>query len=524
MIARFTITGLLTLVSIQGFAQAKQRKLPANLNHPAINNFAPYISLDGNSMVYLADVEEDHANTMSFTTRQGVNWKDPVIMPKSVNNKLNFAKGYALSADGKTLFITNLRSNGMGGFDLYTSQWTGTRWDDPVNMLLPANSKGHDGCPSLSLDGSSLYYMRCERMDFQSASECKLMVMKKKANGQWDTPVEMPANINTGNSQTPRIMGDGVSLVFSSDKLRPNKGGMDLYLTRFEKGAWSNPVALDFANTTGDDQYVSATSVGMYLLRDQAGQRSSELVEWLFPQEVRPRGTLRLEGKVAGPSNLGSPFITIYDLNDQQATYTTKPDASGTFVAYMNYGGLYDLSIEPEQDNFTFYSKLFDLRSGEMPMVERVEASLGPASSGSAIDLAGISFVPHSSELSPSSKQEIRRLTRFIQGNAGHAFAIEVTLSGYVEDSLQTADLTEVRYDSIKIPVTYQVDSVTTATRDSIVVKARYHNDRTLAQAKAIERALIREGISKEHLASSGKAISEALPEKRRTLISVIVH
>ena len=41
--------------------QTKPRKMANNLNHPAINNFAPYISLDGNSLVYITDLGEDPA-------------------------------------------------------------------------------------------------------------------------------------------------------------------------------------------------------------------------------------------------------------------------------------------------------------------------------------------------------------------------------------------------------------------------------------------------------------------------------
>jgi hypothetical protein len=89
----------LVLLTMTAQGQAKVRKLATNLNHPAINNYAPFISLDGNSMVYLADVAEDHALTMNYTTRAGVNWKDPVTLPKTVNNHLNYPKGYALSPD-----------------------------------------------------------------------------------------------------------------------------------------------------------------------------------------------------------------------------------------------------------------------------------------------------------------------------------------------------------------------------------------------------------------------------------------
>jgi len=543
MIAPQILPACLLFITVTAAGQAKLRKLATNINHPAINNFAPFISLDGNSMVYLADVGEDHALTMSYTTRVGVNWKDPVTLPRSVNNHLNFAKGYALSPDGKTLYISNMKGNGMGGFDLYASRQKGLTWEEPENMLLPANSKAHDACPSISLDGSMFFFMRCDKMDFTKADGCRIFMMTKKPNGQWDTPVELPAFINSGNSQSPRIMGDGEMLIFSSDRLQPNQGGMDLYYTRLIRNQWTKPQPLSFANTPADDQFVSASSVGMYLLRESPGQRSSELVELLFPSDMRPRGTLRVEGIVSGPQDPSSAFVSVYNLDEKSQGPVIRPSKDGSFITYMNYGRQYELSVEPLQDNYTFYSRLFDLRGEANPMIERVQVTLGPASSGDGIDLVGVLFEPHTSSISNASSEEIRRVARMMRGNPDKSFSIEVTLHGYREDSLRAdPDLTETIYDSLLIPVTYAIDSVITipgdsvtmASRDSVItitrtrhswrIRPRYHNDRTLRQAKAVESALLHEGIPQSKMASSGKAIVEALPEKRRTLVRVIVH
>lgn len=520
-------TALLILLFAASSAagQAKMRKMANNLNHPAINNYAPFISLDGNSMVYVADLGEDHALTMAYTTRQGVNWKDPVMLPKLVNNKLNFLKGFALSPDGKTLYISNQRTNGMGGYDLYASRLIGANWEEPVNMLLPANSKSNEACPSLSLDGSTFYYMRCEKMDANRAEACRILQMKKKPNGQWDNPVELPAHINTGNSQAPRIMSDGETLIFSSDKLKPSKGGMDLYVTRLVKGEWSQPQPLDFVNTSGDDGFVSSTSSGMYLLKESLGQRSSELVEFLFPPETRPKGTMRIDGQLAGPPDLSAAYVTVYNLDDQVKVFTTQPAKDGTFLTYLTYGHRYEVAVEPAIDHFTFFSRTFDLHGEDNAMIEKLNVVLTPTESDAVLDLEGIQYEPSTSNLKPTSRQEVDRLVRLMRSNPNKSFAIEVTLYGYQEDSLRSSpELTETAYDTTRIPVTYPLDSVTTATRDSLVIKSRYHNDRTLGQARALAAALVREGIPAGKLACSGSAIKEALPEKRRTEVQVIVH
>jgi Tol biopolymer transport system component len=145
--------------------------------------------------------------------------------------------------------------------------------------MLPINTKTNEGCPSLTADGNTIYFMRCDRMDQNKADACKLFFSKKKSSGQWDEPKELPANINTGNSQTPRIMADGVTLIFSSNKMPSNQGGMDLYVTKLVDGNWTEPKAMDFVNTPQDDQFGSVAALGRYLVeRSTRRKKTVELV------------------------------------------------------------------------------------------------------------------------------------------------------------------------------------------------------------------------------------------------------
>jgi hypothetical protein len=522
------------------FGQAKTRKFPSPVNHPAINVSTPFISLDGNSMIFIADNGEDNMLTINHTSKDGVNWKEPITMSRTVNNpKLNFLKGYALNADGKVMYLTNQKAGGIGGFDILISELKGAIWSEPVNPGTPINSKLHDGCPSVTVDGNTLYFMRCEKMDVNKADNCKLMVVKKRPTGQWEEPVELPAAINTGNSQTPRIMGDSETLIFSSNKFSGNKGGMDLYISRLIGTQWSAPVALDFANTATDDQYVSASSLSRYLIRDAPGQRKSEIIELLFPPDQKPKGLMKVEGKIAGLEIASSAYISVFNQKDQSRVYSGRPLADGSFVVYMKEGLIYDLSVEPEQDNYTFYSKQFDVTGEKLSALEKISVNLKKISIGDEIELPGLSFNPYKKTISSSSTQELRRLTRLIKGNPSYKFNIDVTLIGLQQDSLQSnPDLTEIQRDTSHIQVTYTIDSITTgvdsittridsmitATRDSLVVKVTYHNDRTKQQSQAIKTYLISQGIAEGNLSTTFKAIMEAVIENRKTQIKVTVR
>ena len=522
------------------FGQAKTRKFPSPVNHPAINVSTPFISLDGNSMIFIADNGEDNMLTINYTSKDGVNWKEPIAMSRTVNNaKLNFLKGFALNADGKIMYLTNQKAGGIGGFDILISELKGAIWSDPVNPGTPINSKLHDGCPSVAVDGNTLYFMRCEKMDINNAENCKLMVVKKRPTGQWEEPVELPASINTGNSQVPRIMGDSETLIFSSNKFSGNKGGMDLYMTRLTGTQWSAPVALDFANTATDDQYVSASSLSRYLIRDAPGQRKSEIIEILFPPDQKPKGLMKVEGKIVGLENLTSAYISVFNQKDQSRVYNGRPLADGSFVVYMKEGAVYDLSVEPEQDNFTFYSKQFNVTGEKLSALEKISVNLKKVSIGDEIELPGLSFNPYKKTISSSSTQELRRLTRLIKGNSSYKFNIDVTLMGLQRDSVQSnPDLTEMQRDTSHIQVTYTIDSITTsvdsvttkidsmitATRDSLVVKVTYHNDRTEQQSQAIRTYLISQGIAEGNLSITFKAIMESVIENRKTKVKVTVR
>lgn len=557
------------LVLFQGYGQAKLRKLPATINHPAINVSSPYISLDGNSLVFVSDNSDENQLTLFYTTKKdAVNWKEPVMMPKAVNSRLNFLQGFALSPDGKTLYLSSLKSGSLGGYDILVSQLRGSVWSEPINLGLPINSVGQEACPSLTPDETSIYFMRCEKMDQKTAAGCKIFTSKKSRTGQWEEPIELPAYINSGNSQAPRILGDSETLIFSSDQLPQNKGGMDLYLTKLESGSWSKPVSLSFANTSKNDQYVSAAALGRYLLKDQAGSRTSEIVEILFPPDLKPKTMVKIEGVISGLENPSSPYIAVFDQGNQERVFSGRPEKDGAFNFYLKEGAVYDLTIEPEKNDYTFYSKVYDLANEQVPISDKIDVEIKPLTKGTELEL-GIKFKPGGIQPIASAAQSLRMLSRLVNGNANRKFLVDITLHGYLTDSVRSSpDLTEIIVDTLhyevkkQIPDTVKLDSLLmvmnemdsltthatdsttqandesfiskldsmrmyatkTITVDSIAIKRTYHNNRTEAQAKSLIANLIKMGASGDNLSFQCRTLREAIPENRKTSVRIIVQ
>lgn len=529
---RSTSITLAIVLMVLGHTMAQQKLvwMPAPVNHPSINASSPFISMDGKGLLFISDNTDGNVPAVFYTSSADeVNWKQPVMLPSTINNRLNHLRGFSLSPDGKQLFITSTKGGGVGGYDLYISDQRGAYWSDPAPVGLPVNSKANEASPTLSADGTRLFFMRCERMDATSASGCKLMMATRRTvTSQWTEPVELPPHINTGNSQTPRIMGDGETIIFASDKL-PGKGGMDLFITRRDGDTWTSPIPLDFVNTPGNNQFVSATSTGRYLMTELPGKMgSTELVQMLFPPEVKPKGVMKIEGRVRGLTPPTAAYIGVFDNDTRTKINTTRPDKDGLFIVYLKEGGHYSINVDPEQDKYTFFSKDYDLTEGRINTMDKLDVTLKAPAPGDELLLSQVSFKPYSAELEESSKSQLDKVSRMMKANAGMRFTIEVALYGFRRDSVQSdRELTEITHDTIRYQITStQTDSTglqTTRTRDSVVVKATYHNDQTVEQALEVVNYLIAQGAPATGITPSS-FVFEAVPEERRTRVKVIVR
>jgi hypothetical protein len=484
------------------------------------------MSFDGNALLYVSTAGQDGALIMQYSSRTQADWSDPVDVPKILNTRLNFLKGYALSADGKRMYLTCAKSPVIGGYDIFTSELKGATWTPMENLMLPINSKTNDGAPSITPEGNTIFFMRCDKMDQNKAEGCKLFKSTKKPNGQWEEPIELPSHINTGNSQSPRIMADGETLIFSSDKFSGSRGGMDLYLSRLSGGQWSEPVPLDFVNTDKDDQFVSVTALGRYLLKETRGARDNfELTEFLIPAALRPRGLMKVEGKISDAS--GAPvaaYISVLDRATKKRVYSGRPVADGSYFFYLPEGARYELAVNPEQSNMNFFAKALNLTGEKIPQKERVNVVLKVPAPGDEFSLDMVEFKPATSELTPFSDEELKRLSRLIKANPSHTFEIQVLLKGYKEGTeAYDPDMTETREEIQRRKIerdTTQIVAMdsTSAQNDSTAITpvveqyedvkvVYYHNDRTQKQADAIVSYLVGTGVSPSSLKTFVNAI-----------------
>ncbi len=500
---------LLMMGSWAVLGQASKRLLPHNINLSGYNNFSPAISGDGNVLVYLSDYSNDGEMIMLYSTRLTMrSWKDSKEVDRPANiPSITFRGGYALNFDGSVLYITNKKTGGLGGYDIWYSEWNGSSWGSPKNFGKPINSSVNDGSPSLSTDGLVMYFMRCEKMTNGSAENCRIM-MSEKIKGRWQEATELPSPINNGNEMAPKILSDNQTLIFASDRIG-GKGGFDLYLSRRTETGWSEPINLDFVNTPEDDIFSSVAAKGRYIMIDRNGGRGRVIEEVLIPSELQPKKVLQVVGHaVDGNTSLPlSATAKVYIPDTRKRIIFKKTDTKGDYNFGLIEGEVYDFSLEPEDASFYTFSKLYDLSTMKNSTRDELKVKFNKKEPGIKNELGAIAYQPETSELSDASVYELRRLTRLIKANPAEQFVFSVELYDFRSDSIAANELTEVRRDTLQWEEeTAVLDSLTNEPTDSVQIQhftkvtTTYDNNKTEKQAQALLDYLVSKGIPEEQL------------------------
>jgi len=231
---------------------------PVNLGERVNSEYreqAPCISSNGLELYFASsrgytDINFDIWVTTRKTTED--DWGEPVKLGPNVNNSA-FDIEASLSADGLSLFFDSTRAGGSGNADLFvtTRETINDPWGAVVNLGPTVNSSAHDGGPSISADGRTLFFSGWGMAPYRSGGfgDSDLwMTRRATTDDEWSTPVNLGPIVNsTSNDCCPNISADGTTLYFISG--RPDRNEVwDL---------WQVPI-IPIVDFTGDGTVDSA--------------------------------------------------------------------------------------------------------------------------------------------------------------------------------------------------------------------------------------------------------------------------
>jgi len=230
---------------------------------------------------------------------------EPVNLGQNVNTSSGEGgNGLSISADGLSIYFESDRSGGHGNADLWiaTRATTDDEWGQSFNLGSVVNSSAQDNCPSISVDGLSLYFSSNRS---GTVGNMDLWVSTRETTADdWGTPSNLGPVVNSSNADyMSHISADSLSLYFSSE--RPGGLGLrDLWMTTRAtiNDEWGEPVNLGSnVNSSSNERRMCISSDGLMLLLQSDRPKGSGAVDIY----MTTRATTNDDW--AEPVNIGSP-------------------------------------------------------------------------------------------------------------------------------------------------------------------------------------------------------------------------
>jgi outer membrane protein OmpA-like peptidoglycan-associated protein len=164
------------------------------------------------SDIYGADIEEK------------INWSVNDDFPW--NSKDYSSAHPAWSPKDRRLYFISDKPGGIGGTDIYYTEWKGKQWSEPKNMGDAVNTNQDEKFPYVAQDGN-LYFASKGRNTFGGFD---IFCLKRDAAGKWEyEPEHLGAAINSDADDFGITFNKDMKSGYFTSNREGGKGGNDIY-------------------------------------------------------------------------------------------------------------------------------------------------------------------------------------------------------------------------------------------------------------------------------------------------------
>jgi outer membrane protein OmpA-like peptidoglycan-associated protein len=285
-----TVAAFLNLALLSQ-AQSLVKPISQKINTKEYREHALSVSGDGKVCVFAQERQDGTHLMMSTRNDVNVDWNSPVEVSNLAKSKVSTT---TLNYDGTLLFFDAELASSFGEKDIYFAERIGDKWSHMQNAGEPLNTSMHEGNPSISPDGKTLFFVREKYEKIGDKSCYTIWVSNRTEDGGWTNFDKLPDPVNSDCEKAPIIMADNRTMIFSS--LRPGgKGGFDFYQTELqEDGSWTFPKDLDFLNSDKDEEFlaVSGNSEKAYF------EIKGDIYEIILPAKFRGTKSVPISFKI----------------------------------------------------------------------------------------------------------------------------------------------------------------------------------------------------------------------------------
>jgi outer membrane protein OmpA-like peptidoglycan-associated protein/tetratricopeptide (TPR) repeat protein len=180
------------------------------------------LSPDGKRL-YLYKVENN--GDLYYSDYFKGNWSKPQSVGKPINSKYS-ELSISTTNDGKTVYFSSDRPGGYGGFDIYMCKMLDNgKWSEPTNLGPVINTPDDEDAPFIHPDGITLYFSSRGHEGLGGYD----IFMSNFEHGAWQAPENIGYPINTALDDIYFVISaDGRHGYYSSEKVG-GQGEKDIY-------------------------------------------------------------------------------------------------------------------------------------------------------------------------------------------------------------------------------------------------------------------------------------------------------
>jgi len=390
------------------------------------SDYGPTLSANDDILIFTSKrnshnrgIDKVHDEDIFFSRKEFDIWGD-VEDFDHVNTKYNEGSA-SLSKDGNTLFFSRCEApDCYGDCDIFVAELqSDSTWGNVHNLGININSTAWDSHPSLSHTEDTLYFAS-DRIGGYGLSDIYYSI--KNEEGVWGKAHNAGPIINTRNNEVSPFYHHVFDvLYFSSNGQNLNFGEFDIYKSYWEDHAWGEPQNIGpLVNGPGSEFYfaIDSQSKDLYYARSAENSMDNlDLFSFPLPMEAQPGATTKFKGSLTDQET-GKPFegiVSIIDLDNgiEVAPKFLRPDGSFEFDLINNNN--YLLIIQGEM--FFRIEELFYL-DGEMEM----NKVANPVSS--KIKFESVEFENGKSNLTTEMYGDLDKLADFLLDNQDFKLSI----------------------------------------------------------------------------------------------------
>ncbi|MEZ4826084.1 MAG: OmpA family protein [Bacteroidia bacterium] len=360
-------------------------------------------------------------------------WTPAKNLGPPINTSLNEGAS-AITQDGKVIYYTACNQpDGFGDCDLYYAfrQEDGS-WSKGINLGPNINTRNKETQPALSHDGKTLYFSsgRPEGLGMGD------IWYSEYVDGKWSEAQNMGEPINTaGHEDGPFIHADGLTLYFSSN-FHPGFGQSDLFVSyKNTEGNWSEPKNLGYPiNTSANETNLFVNTRGnraMFTADREGGLGKTDIYEFVLDASIRPQIATFLRG-VVKDSITDVPVYAKIELIDVEKGDTVREifssKSDGRFLMSLPLERQYAAFVQAK--GYLFKSQHFYLKNLPEDTYFDLIIDMVPLKKNTTVVLQNIFFETGKYELRETSDPELQFLTYFLKTNPG----ISIEIQGHTDD------------------------------------------------------------------------------------------